>query len=181
MIGQEIIRKVSFMWTMAGCFALRATWWLITFESLWWTSTWRWLHTSGIQKERTVGSSKLVTCRSNQIISILCSPLRLNLFKFIRNWFIFNQPLIIDISPRIALDTQKASTVRFHLLNCYSYVTCIVGCHWVIYSFSFESSVSSLYSPQKCFYFVQVIFEHSDRLYGLSRPYIWNSIWTYLY
>ena len=32
------------------------------------------------------------------------------------------------------------------------------GCHGVIYSFSFESSVSSLYSLQKCFYFVQVIF-----------------------
>ena len=38
-----------------------------------------------------------------------------------------------------------------------------------IYRFSFESSVSSLYNPQKCFYFVQVIF-CSDRLYGLSRP-----------
>lgn len=33
MTGQGIIRKVRFMWTKARCFALRATRWLITFES----------------------------------------------------------------------------------------------------------------------------------------------------
>ena len=49
-----------------------------------------------------------------------------------------------------------------------------------VYSFSFESSVSSLCSLQKCFYFVQVIFALTDTLYGLSRPDIWNSMWTYL-
>ena len=27
MTGQEIIQKVHFIWTMAVCFALRATWW----------------------------------------------------------------------------------------------------------------------------------------------------------
>ena len=62
----------------------------------------------------------------------------------------------------------------------------------MIYSFSFESSVSSLYNQQKCFYFVQVpkgldssnnidsrinitsyfcsSYFCSDGLYGLSRP-----------
>ena len=79
------------MWTMASCFALRATWWLINVL---------------VDKHLEAAS------------------LRLNLFKLFRNWFIFNQPLII--CPRIALDTQKASTVRFHLFVIVM-VTCIVG------------------------------------------------------
>ena len=58
------------------------------------------------RKQQTLKT--VINCKTVELSS------RESLYLLFRNCFIFNQPLII--CPRIALDTQKASTVQFTYL-----------------------------------------------------------------